>query len=101
MADYDLPDDLIAAQKAFYAAEARCQELVDAEPAATAVVALEAEISDEQRRALADAREQRLQLVETLHRHPFWATVDTSDRIKVQAALRKAARAGDQAPPAA
>lgn len=92
MADYDLPDDLIAAQKAFYEAEARCQALVDAEPAASAIVALEAEISEEQRQALADAREERLQAVEALHRHPFWETVDAGDRIKVQAALRKAAR---------
>ncbi|MER7361962.1 hypothetical protein [Nonomuraea wenchangensis] len=74
---------------------------MDAEPAAMAVVALEAEISDEQRQALADARERRLEVVETLHRHSFWATVEPSDRIKVQTALRKAARAGDQTPPAA
>jgi len=92
MADYDLPQDLIEAKKAFYADEARCQELVDAEPSPTAIVALEAEISDEQRQALAEAREHRLQLVETIHRHPFWATVEAGDRMKVQAQLRKAAQ---------
>lgn len=93
MADYDIPPDLIDAQKAFYAAEQRCQTLVDAEPAATAIVALEAEISDEQRQALAEAREERLQAVERIHRHPFWGTVEAGDRVKVQAQLRQAARA--------
>lgn len=76
-----------------YAAEQRCQALVDAEPAATAIVALEAEISDEQRQALAEAREERLQAVEALHRHPFWEKVEVGDRMKVQAQLRQAARA--------
>lgn len=93
MADYELPQDLIDAQKAFYAAEERCQELVDAEPSPVSVAALEAELSDEQRQALAAAREERLQAVEALHRHPFWATVEVGDKMKVQAKLREAARA--------
>jgi hypothetical protein len=92
MADYMLPEDLIEAKRAFYTAEARCQELVDAEPSPTAIIALEAEISDEQREALAAAREERLQIVEQIHRHPFWAGVEAGDKMKVQAQLRNAAR---------
>lgn len=93
MADYELPDDLIEAQRAFYEAEKRCQELVDAEPAPTAIAALEAELSDEQRQALAAAREERLQAVEVLHRHRFWRDVQAGDKMKVQAKLREAAKA--------
>jgi hypothetical protein len=93
MADYELPEDLIEAQRAFYAAEARCAELVAAQPSPVSVAALEAEVGDEQRQALAAAREERLQIVERLHRHPFWSTVDAGDKMKVQAKLREAARA--------
>ncbi|MFI7691814.1 hypothetical protein ACIBQ6_22285 [Nonomuraea sp. NPDC049655] len=93
MADHELPVDLIEAQRAFYRAEERCAELVAAEPSPVAVAALEAELSDEQRQALAAAREERLQIVERIHRHPFWKDVEAGDRIKVQARLREAARA--------
>ncbi|MFI7113931.1 hypothetical protein ACIBK9_46975 [Nonomuraea sp. NPDC050227] len=92
MADYELPQDLIDAQKAFYAAEARCAELVAAEPSPVAIAALEAELSDEQRQALAAAREERLQAVEVLHRHPFWKDLPAGDKMKVQAKLREAAK---------
>ncbi|MER6581825.1 hypothetical protein [Nonomuraea sp. NPDC001023] len=93
MADYELPQDLIDAQKAFYEAEARCAELVAAEPSPVSVAALEAELSDEQRQTLATAREERLQIVERIHRHPFWKDVEAGDRTKVQARLREAAKA--------
>lgn len=75
MADYDIPDDLLALQRAYDQADARVQEL---------------SVGDEHREALAAARQERLAAVEALHRHPFWGTVD--NRHSADMALKKAAR---------
>lgn len=74
MADYDIPDDLLALQRAYDQADARVQELVDGDD----------------REALKAARAERLRLVEELHRHPFWSSVD--NRHSADMALKKAAR---------
>lgn len=91
MPDHDLPDDLIQLKRAWYAADVRRTELAAAEPAPTAIAALEADLSDEQRQAWADAHAELLRLTEALHAHPYWAATD--DPMGGQAALRKAARA--------
>ncbi|WP_030506344.1 hypothetical protein [Microbispora rosea] len=75
MADYDIPDDLLALQRAYDQADAKVQELL---------------VGDEHREALAAARQERLAAVEALHRHPFWETVD--NRHSADMALKKAAR---------
>jgi hypothetical protein len=98
MADYDIPQSLIDSQIAFLKAEQHCQELIDAEPAATAIAAGEAEISEEQRKALAEAREYRLQKVEALMDHPAWQRIPKEDRIKVQIKVRAAAEAALSTP---
>jgi hypothetical protein len=73
---YEFPEDLLQAQRDFYAAEARVHELVDAMPSSVDVANLEAEVSDEQREALEAARATRMDIVMTLHRHPWWETVE-------------------------
>lgn len=93
MADFDLPDDLLAAQRAYDEADARVQQIADALPSSVAVVALEAEISDEQRRELAEARAERLRWVEVLAGHPWWATLEPERRAAARTYLRRTARA--------
>ncbi|MEV7008524.1 hypothetical protein [Streptosporangium sp. NPDC051022] len=46
-------------------------------------------MTDEQRAELVEVREARLQALEALNRHPWWATA--GDRYAAQKALRKAA----------
>ncbi|GAA3070670.1 hypothetical protein [Streptosporangium carneum] len=47
----EFPDDLIAAQQAYWEAGARVQEVTDALPSSVAVLAGEAEVTEEQRAA--------------------------------------------------
>lgn len=75
MADYDIPPDLLQLQRAYDQADARVQDL---------------SVGDEHREALKTARAERLHLVEELHRHPFWSSVD--NRHSADMALKKAAR---------
>ncbi|MER5622516.1 hypothetical protein ABT061_15875 [Streptosporangium sp. NPDC002544] len=87
MADYEIPDDLIAAQRAYDAADARVQEVTDALPSSQEVG------GGHDGRAAGRAgrgREARLTALETMNRHPWWATV--GDRHAAKTALWKAAR---------
>ncbi|MEV8639434.1 hypothetical protein AB0395_48075 [Streptosporangium sp. NPDC051023] len=88
MADYEFPDDLIAAQRAYYAADARVQEVTDALPSSQEI--LEGFMTDEQRAELAEVREARLVALEALNAHQFWVTVD--GRHAAWMALQKAAK---------
>ncbi|MEV4096987.1 hypothetical protein [Streptosporangium saharense] len=90
MANYDFPDDLIAAQRAFWEADARVREVTDRLPSSIAIAAGEAEVSDEQRAELDRVRAARLEALEVQNRHPWWGTV--SDRHAAWMALKKAAR---------
>ncbi|MFF5261396.1 hypothetical protein ACFY4C_20835 [Actinomadura viridis] len=90
MADFDFPADLIDLQRAFYAADRRCEEIGASWPRPTAVAAGVEEISEEQHAELSRARAERLEIVERMAAHPWW---DTVDRLKAKAALRKAAQA--------
>ncbi|WP_329243118.1 hypothetical protein OG417_45340 [Actinoallomurus sp. NBC_01490] len=87
---FRIPGDLIAAQRAYYMAEARCEQIFSAHPRPTDIAAGRAEITDEQRVELAAARGERLRLVEALNDHPWWATVD--NRLRAKQALRTAAQ---------
>ncbi|GAA3086237.1 hypothetical protein [Streptosporangium carneum] len=91
MSEYEFPETLIAAQRAYWAADAHAQEVTDALPSSIAVLAGEAEVSEEQRERLAEARERRLEALEALNRHPWWATVD--GRHAAWKALQQAAKA--------
>ncbi|GAA3077735.1 hypothetical protein [Streptosporangium carneum] len=91
MADYEFPSDLIEAQQAYWAADARVQEVTDALPSSLAIVSGEAVMSDEQRAELEQVRAARLDALEVLDRHPRWATVE--DRYAARLALRRAAEA--------
>lgn len=90
MADFDLPDDLIAAQRAYDEADARVDEVTAALPSSIAVVAGEAEFTDEQRAALVEARAERLMRLAGLLDHPWWQGVD--NKLDAQKQLRSAAR---------
>jgi hypothetical protein len=74
---YEFPEDLLQAQRDFFAAEARVKELCDALPSSIDVANMEAEITDEQREALQAARAEELDIVMKLHRHEWWSTVDS------------------------
>jgi len=73
MADYDIPDDLLALQRRIDAADARVQELLDGD-----------------REQLAAARAERLDLIGELDRHTFWK--DAGNRFEADMALKRAAR---------
>jgi hypothetical protein len=89
--NFDIPGDLVDLQRAWYAADARCDELAAALPSALDVVAGTAAPTPEQEAELAEARAERLRLTEELQGHGWWAAVD--DKLAAKAALRKAARA--------
>ena len=90
MADHEFPDDLFEAQRAFYAADVHVQEVTDALPSSLDIVAGTASISEDQRAALAEAREERLRIVDVLYSHPWWEAVD--DQYAARLALQKAAK---------
>lgn len=88
MSDYEIPDDLIAAQRAYDEADRRVQEVTDALPSAQEV--MEGAMTDEQRDQLVEVREARLAALEALNRHPWWG--QQHDRHAAKTALWKAAR---------
>lgn len=90
MAEYDFPDDLLQAQKDYYAADTEVNRVTDALPSSVDVVAGAAAFTDEQRAELGAARAERLRLVDVLYDHPFWKDVD--DQHAARLALQKAAK---------
>jgi hypothetical protein len=72
MADYEFPPDLLDAQRAYWAADARVQEVTDALPSSVVVVAGEAEVTEEQRAELVTVRAERLLALEALNAHEWW-----------------------------
>lgn len=92
MADFDFPADLLDLQRAWYAADARCEEIAASLPRAADVVAGVAEPTDQQRDELAAARAERLRLSGALLGHGWWVTVEAKHRLEAKAALRDAAR---------
>lgn len=92
MADYDFPADLLDAQRAYWEADARVDEVVAALPSSQGV--LEGAMTDEQKQGLADARSARLDALDALNRHPWWGQDEQrGDRYAAWTALQKAARA--------
>lgn len=91
MADYDFPPSLLEAQRAYDAADARVQEVTDALPSSMAVLSGEAEISMEQRQALADARADRLHRLAVLYHDAWWDAVEDQRAARLQ--LQEAAKA--------
>lgn len=92
MAEYEFPNDLLEAQRDFYAADARARELSDAWPLSTSVLAGEANPpTDEQRAELGAARAEALRLIGILYGHPWFETVDDAKAARI--ALQQAAKA--------
>lgn len=88
---YEFPDDLLKAQRDFYAADARARKLSDAWPLSAAVLAGEAEPpTDGQRDELAAARAEALRLIQILYGHPWFETVGDNPK-EARLALQKAA----------
>ncbi|GIH94795.1 hypothetical protein ACFFMN_24205 [Planobispora siamensis] len=96
---YLVPGDLIVLQRAYYEADARCAEISAGHPRPTDVAAGRAELTEEHRRELAEARERRLRLAEALNRHPWWGTIGNRHFGKL--ALTAAARSNRATRPAA
>jgi hypothetical protein len=91
MADYEFPPDLLDAQRTYWTADARVQEVTDALPSSVAVVAGEAGVTEEQQAELVAVRAERLLALEALNQHPWWET--TEDRYAAWKALQKASEA--------
>ncbi|MER7131315.1 hypothetical protein [Streptosporangium saharense] len=83
MTDYDFPDTLIAAQRAYWDADRRVHELVATLPPSL-------EMTDEQHAELTRLRAARLEALEVRDQHPWWG--GTGQRYVRQMALREAAR---------
>lgn len=92
VANFDFPADLLALQRAWYAADARCEEAGAALPPARDVAAGVAAPTAEQQAELAEARAERLRITEALQEHGWWPTVKAKHKLAAKAALRAAAR---------
>lgn len=92
MSDYNFPPDLLELQRAFFAADARCEDIAATHPRAVDIAAGEAALSEDQREKLEQARAERLRLVEALQDHGWWSTVAGVQAARAE--LRKAARGG-------
>lgn len=88
MADDEFPPGVLEAQRAYYAADARVQEVADALPSSQEI--LEGAMTDEQRQLLAEVREARLLALEVLNNNPWWA--GQRDRYAAWKRLQEAAR---------
>lgn len=88
MSDFDFPADLLELQRAYNAADARCVEIGNALPGARAII----EGADVDFTELGQARAERLDLAVQLQQHPWWETLDKSNRVNGRLALRKAAQ---------
>ncbi|MFL6116156.1 MAG: hypothetical protein ACJ786_33100 [Catenulispora sp.] len=84
------PQDLVELRNAFLRAERRCAAISDEMPAPLAIARGIAAIDEELRRRGDQARAERARIVEQLHRHPWWDTVD--NRVIAERELWKAAR---------
>lgn len=93
MADLDIPEDVIAAQRAYDAADAAVQGVVARMPSGVAIAAGETSIDEELRAELGQVRAERLQRLKELRDHPWWQ--QAGDPLKAEAALRRAARTAD------
>ncbi len=90
MADYEPPEDLIKAQRAYYQADAALQKVTATLPSSLDIVAGTAAITEQQRTRWASARAARLDRLDDVTRHEWWDTVD--DRYAASLALQKAAK---------
>jgi hypothetical protein len=87
--EFVIPGDLVAARRTFTRALEHCADIAARLPRAADVVAGRAEITDDQRERLADARERCRRLAEEMHTHPWWETA--GDRHAAREALTHAA----------
>jgi len=92
MAEYEFPSDLLEAQRAFLAADARVTEINAQMPRPTAIAAGEATIPDELRQAHAGAWAERDRTLDVLYGHSWWMEVPREEHFKARMALRKAAQ---------
>lgn len=92
-----LPDDLIALQRDYDAADARCTELAAALPSAVETLDADADPDDPRMAAFNAARDERLRLALALSYHPWWARV--RNRYEAQRQLYEAARATQETTP--
>lgn len=94
MTDLEITDEAIAAQRAYDAAGAEVQRVLDLQPPPVAIAAKEAEISDDQRKQVQQARDARMAAL-----HALRAAREQigGNPVTVQAAVRKAARQGQEA----
>jgi hypothetical protein len=87
--EFVIPGDLVAARRTFTRALEHCADIAARLPRAADVVAGHAEITDDQRERLTDARDRCRRLAEEMHTHPWWETV--GDRHAAREALTHAA----------
>jgi hypothetical protein len=84
------PQDLVDLRNAFLRAEQQCAAIAKEAPRPLAIARGIAAIDEELRRRGDRARAERARIVEQLHRHPWWDTVD--NRVIAERELWKVAR---------
>ncbi|MFE3455009.1 hypothetical protein ACFXJ8_39405 [Nonomuraea sp. NPDC059194] len=85
-----MPEDVIEAQKAYDAADARVQELAAALPSSVDMIEGRATWDEEAMADLLEARSERLRLLGVLRELPWWGTVPS--KLDAEKQLRLAAR---------
>ncbi len=88
MADFDIPADLLDLQRAFYAADAECERIGNALPSSTEIY----RGADVDWTLLDQARAKRMEILDRLHAHPWFDSLEDSRRSAARIALRAAAR---------
>ena len=96
MADIEISDEAIAAQQAYDRADADVRRLVALQPSGVAIAAGETDIPDELREEVRQAREARLEALHVLRTER--AKLGGGNPVKIEAALKEAARGGRDAP---
>jgi hypothetical protein len=91
--DSDIPTNLIQLQHAFNAANAECERIAAALPSAVDVAAGRAAFTNEELKALREARVHRDRVGMDLIRHEWWAT--QGDLAEAKRRVRDAARTAE------
>ncbi|RBQ16412.1 hypothetical protein DP939_31170 [Spongiactinospora rosea] len=93
MAEFDVPDRVVAAMVAFVAAGAEVSRLAAAHPRPTEIAAGKAVLTDEQREEWRAALAEERRLGEVVRNDPWWTEVAPGRRLAAEAHVRDLAKA--------
>lgn len=93
MADLDIPEDLIALKREFYARDLEMAELAARMPPSMAIAGGEQEIPEADRAAYDALWKAQGETVQAIHCHPRFQGLSMPERFKLDEEVSKAARA--------